>query len=79
MNGIPFKVQVDYFKEVANLLRDQLGEADAKELMLQGSTIYYSSIGGVDLSSLISTAVYVTESMIQDYVKIVIGNITDAV
>ncbi|GLT56061.1 hypothetical protein SLA2020_291340 [Shorea laevis] len=76
-NGIPLEVQLDYFKEVANLLKDQLGEADAKAL-LQGA-IYYSSIGGVDLTSFAVSATNVTESQIQDYVDIVIGNITDAV
>ncbi|GLU22518.1 hypothetical protein SLE2022_385870 [Rubroshorea leprosula] len=76
-NAIPLEVQVDYFKEVANLLKDQQGEADAKEL-LKGA-IYYSSIGGVDLDLFILGATNVTESMIQDYVNIVIGNITNQV
>ncbi|GLT60003.1 hypothetical protein SLA2020_327940 [Shorea laevis] len=76
-NSIPFEIQVKYFKDVANLLKDQLGETEAKELLERA--IYYSSIGGVDYTSFILTATNVTESLVEAYVNIVIGNITNQI
>ncbi|GLT60005.1 hypothetical protein SLA2020_327950 [Shorea laevis] len=76
-DGIPLEVQIDYFKKVSNLLKEQLGEAGAEEL-LKGA-IYYSSIGGVDYTTFIYEDSNVTESQIQDFVNIVVGNITNGV
>ncbi|KAJ0007785.1 hypothetical protein Pint_29354 [Pistacia integerrima] len=38
--------QLSYFKEVTNLLKQQLGDAEAKKILADG--IYLSSFGGVD-------------------------------
>ncbi|GLU14180.1 hypothetical protein SLE2022_307650 [Rubroshorea leprosula] len=69
-------IQLGFFKEVVNLLTQQLGESDTKKLLREA--IYISSLGGVDYMTFASSSSNVTESEMQEYVNIVIGNMTKA-
>ncbi|GLT46170.1 hypothetical protein SLA2020_199460 [Shorea laevis] len=74
---INLEQQVFYMKKVASLLKEELGDENASEL-LKGA-IYLSSSGGVDYMAFSSSTSDPTEAEMEAYVKIVIGNITNAV
>ncbi|KAK1576243.1 hypothetical protein Q3G72_012186 [Acer saccharum] len=66
-------IQQGLFKEAASLLNQQLGDVEAKKLIR--NAVYLSSIGGVDY--MVFDSDNATLSMKQDYVNIIIGNITN--
>lgn len=71
------EIQLIFFKEVASLLRQQLADAEGEKLLR--NAVYLSSIGGVDYESFIGENPNTTESVKQELVNWVIGNITDVV
>lgn len=71
-------MQTGFFKEVASLLMQQLGESNANKLLSEA--VYLSSIGGVDYMTFMSeSSTNISETEMQNYVSIVIGNITEAI
>ncbi|KAJ0007987.1 hypothetical protein Pint_29421 [Pistacia integerrima] len=76
-NTLYSQKQLKYFKEVANLLKQQLGDAVAKKIL--ADAIYLSSFGGVDYMSFINSTSNPTELQQQEYVNMVIGNFTDVI
>ncbi|KAJ0007090.1 hypothetical protein Pint_29368 [Pistacia integerrima] len=69
--------QLKYFKEVANLLKQQLGDAEAKKIL--ADAIYLSSFGGVDYMTFIRSISNPTELQQREHVNKVIGNFTDVI
>ncbi|KAJ0008205.1 hypothetical protein Pint_29417 [Pistacia integerrima] len=69
--------QLSYFKEVANLLKQQLGDAEAKKIL--ADALYLSSFGGVDYMSFIDSTPNPTKLQQREYVNMVIGNFTDVI
>ncbi|KAJ0008206.1 hypothetical protein Pint_29414 [Pistacia integerrima] len=76
-NKLYSQKQLNYFKEVANLLKQQLGDAEAKNIL--ANAIYLSSFGGADYLSFINRTPNPTELQQREYVNMVIGNFTDAI
>ncbi|GLT56931.1 hypothetical protein SLA2020_299430 [Shorea laevis] len=74
--ALNLQIQLGFFKEVVNLLTQQLGDTDTKKLLREA--IYISSLGGVDYMLFADSSSNVTEPAMQEYVNIVIGNITEA-
>ncbi|GLU14181.1 hypothetical protein SLE2022_307660 [Rubroshorea leprosula] len=74
--ALGLQIQLGFFKEVVNLLTQQLGDTDTKKLLREA--IYISSFGGVDYILFADSSSNVTEPAMQEYVNIVIGNITEA-
>ncbi|KAJ0007094.1 hypothetical protein Pint_29364 [Pistacia integerrima] len=68
---------LSYFKEVANLLKQQLGDAEAKKIL--ADAIYFSSFGGVDYMSFIDDTANPTKLQQREFVNMVIGNFTDVI
>ncbi|GLT46174.1 hypothetical protein SLA2020_199490 [Shorea laevis] len=75
-NTLNLQIQLGFFKEVVNLLTQQLGDTDTKKLLREAT--YISSIGGVDYMIFVNSSSNITEPAMQEYVNIVIGNITEA-
>lgn len=75
---IDFQTQLEYFKNVSRVLRQQLGDVNAKALLSRA--VYLFSIGGNDYSFAFETnsTVLYTDS-VQQFVGQVIGNITDVI
>ncbi|KAK9923824.1 hypothetical protein M0R45_032224 [Rubus argutus] len=72
---INLPLQLSYFKSVTELLQEQLGEEEAKSLL--ASAVYLISMGGNDYFTFYADyQENATESLQQEYVAIVIGNLT---
>ncbi|KAJ4717715.1 GDSL esterase/lipase [Melia azedarach] len=71
------EIQLSFFKEVASLLRQQLGDAEAEKLLR--NAVYLSSNGGVDYFVLIGNHPNATEPLKREFVKLLLGNITNVV
>ncbi|XP_031272593.1 GDSL esterase/lipase 5-like isoform X3 [Pistacia vera] len=69
--------QLSYFKKVANLLKQQLGDAEAKKIL--ADAIYLSSFGGTDYISFIQSFYNPTELQQRERVNMVIGNFTNVI
>ncbi|KAK1587262.1 hypothetical protein Q3G72_011215 [Acer saccharum] len=70
------RIQLGYLKKVANLLKEELGDTEAKNIL--ENAIYLSSFGGVDYMAFINdTYPDVTQSKMEEYVKMVLGNLTE--
>ncbi|KAK0596784.1 hypothetical protein LWI29_019045 [Acer saccharum] len=70
------RIQLGYLKEVANLLKEELGDIEAKNIL--ENAIYLSSFGGVDYMAFIdNTYTHFTQSKMEEYVKMVLGNLTE--
>ncbi|TXG68215.1 hypothetical protein EZV62_003150 [Acer yangbiense] len=70
------RIQLGYLKEVANLLKEELGDTEAKNIL--ENAIYLSSFGGVDYMAFINnTYIDFTQSKMEEYVKMVLGNLTE--
>ncbi|EEF28465.1 zinc finger protein, putative [Ricinus communis] len=74
---INLKLQLSYFKEVTHLLRQELGEKEAKKLLREA--VYLSSIGGNDYNNFYDKRPNGTKTEQDIYVKAVIGNLKNAV
>ncbi|KAL5755473.1 hypothetical protein ACOSQ2_020219 [Xanthoceras sorbifolium] len=70
-------IQLGFFKNVATLWRQQLGDAEANKRL--NNAVFLISIGGVDYAAFSSDYPNATETVKQEYVNWVIGNITYAV
>ncbi|KAJ0075530.1 hypothetical protein Patl1_33439 [Pistacia atlantica] len=73
---LSLEAQLSNFKEVVSLLKQQVGDAEAEQILM--NAVYLSSIGGVDY---IFGNIYpnATESEMENYVQLVIGNITNVI
>ncbi|XP_022715358.1 GDSL esterase/lipase 1-like [Durio zibethinus] len=75
---IDLKTQLSYFKKVEKLLRQKLGNAEAKTLL--SKAVYLISIGANDYISPLSTNSSVFQFFSkEEYVGMVIGNLTDTI
>ncbi|WRX14501.1 GDSL lipase/esterase - like 10 [Theobroma cacao] len=75
---INLNTQVSYFKDVEKLLRQELGDAEAKRLL--GRALYIISIGSNDYFVRLTQNSSVLQSYSEEeYVAIVIGNLTVAI
>ncbi|XP_021291452.1 GDSL esterase/lipase 1-like [Herrania umbratica] len=75
---INLNTQVSYFKDVEKLLRQELGDAEAKRLL--GRALYIISIGSNDYGVRITQNSSVLQSYSkEEYVAMVIGNLTVAI
>ncbi|OMP03732.1 Lipase, GDSL [Corchorus olitorius] len=72
------KTQLSYFKDAEKLMRQKVGDAEAKTLF--SKAVYLISIGANDYVSpfTVNSTFYHTFSK-QEYVKMVIGNLTDTI
>ncbi|KAK0597582.1 hypothetical protein LWI29_026715 [Acer saccharum] len=70
-------IQLGFFKNVASLWRQELGDAEANKRL--NNAVFLIYIGGVDYFSFPSVYPNATESEKKEYVNWVIGNITYAV
>ncbi|KAK9269959.1 hypothetical protein L1049_025532 [Liquidambar formosana] len=70
---INLEMQLSYFLKVAKSLREELGDAEAKKLLMRA--VYLFSIGGNDYHNVNSST---PQSYKRQYVGMVIGNITTA-
>ncbi|KAL6137373.1 hypothetical protein ACLB2K_062665 [Fragaria x ananassa] len=76
--GINLPLQLSYFKNVTELLQEQLGHEEAKKLL--GSAVYLISMGGNDYFTFYAEyQENATESLQQEYIGIVIGNLTNGI
>ncbi|KAK1575667.1 hypothetical protein Q3G72_007403 [Acer saccharum] len=74
--NLNIRIQLGYLKEVANLLKEELGDTEAKNIL--ENAIYLSSFVGVDYMAFINnTYTYFTQSKMEEYVKMVLGNLTE--
>ncbi|OMO65979.1 Lipase, GDSL [Corchorus olitorius] len=75
---IDLKTQLIYFKEVAESLREKLGDDKAKALI--SKSVYLFNIGPNDYASFLNpnTTVYQAFTK-QQYVNMVVGNVTDTI
>ncbi|KAA8541589.1 hypothetical protein F0562_022741 [Nyssa sinensis] len=72
---IDFKTQLSYFKDVERLLRQQLGDKEAKKLLTRA--VYLVSIGSNDyIFPLVTNSSFFQSYSQEEYVEMVIGNIT---
>ncbi|EOY27364.1 GDSL-motif lipase 2 [Theobroma cacao] len=75
---IDLKTQLSYFKNVTKMLRQKLGDAEAKTLF--SKAVYLINIGANDILSPFTTNSSVFQSLSkEEYVGMVIGNITDTI
>ncbi|XVF74240.1 hypothetical protein PTKIN_Ptkin13bG0094400 [Pterospermum kingtungense] len=75
---IDLKTQLGYFAKVEKLLRQKLGDAEAKSLFSQA--VYLISIGSNDYTSLFTSNSSILQPFSKEkYVEVVIGNITDTI
>ncbi|KAK0595765.1 hypothetical protein LWI29_009786 [Acer saccharum] len=70
-------IQLAFFKNVANLWRQELGNAEANKRL--NNAVFLISIGGVDYFLFPSDKPNATESEKHEYVNWVIGNITNTI
>ncbi|XP_062086815.1 GDSL esterase/lipase 1-like [Humulus lupulus] len=76
--AIDLKTQLDYFKNVSNQLKQQMGYADAKILL--SKAVYIFSVGSNDYSFPFDTNTTILDSYTtEQYVGMVIGNITEVI
>lgn len=68
-------MQLSYFKEVEKSLRQKLGDVEAKKMLMRA--VYLFSMGGNDYFSFSSKYPNASQSYQQEYVGIVIGNLTE--
>ncbi|KAL6137372.1 hypothetical protein ACLB2K_062664 [Fragaria x ananassa] len=72
---INLPLQLSYFKNVTELLQEQLGDEEAKKLL--GSAVYLISMGGNDYFTFYAEyQENATEALQQEFIGIVIGNLT---
>ena len=72
------KTQLRYFKKVEKLLRQKLGDAEAKAFF--SKAVYLINIGANDYISPFTTNSSVLQSFSkEEYVGMVIGNLTDTI
>ena len=72
------KTQLSYFKKVEKLLRQKLGDAEAKAFFAKA--VYLINIGANDYISPFTTNSSVLKSFSkEEYVGMVIGNLTDTI
>ncbi|KAJ0007017.1 hypothetical protein Pint_28822 [Pistacia integerrima] len=76
-NVLSLEAQLSNFKEVVSLLKQQLGDAEAGQILT--NAVYLSSIGGVDYHIFSDQYPNATESEMENYVQVVIGNITNVI
>ncbi|KAM5579511.1 hypothetical protein ABKV19_009339 [Rosa sericea] len=69
-----FPIQLSYFRNVTKLLQQKLGHLEAKRILR--NAVYLISIGGCDYFSFYPTYPNATEPQQEEYVAIVIGNLT---
>ncbi|XWS12206.1 hypothetical protein CRYUN_Cryun37aG0070000 [Craigia yunnanensis] len=75
---IDLKTQLSYFKKVEKLLRQKLGDAEAKAFF--SKAVYLINIGANDYISPFTTNSSVLQSFSkEEYVGMVIGNLTDTI
>ncbi|XP_028763286.1 GDSL esterase/lipase 5-like isoform X5 [Neltuma alba] len=76
---IDLKTQVSHFKQVSKLLKQKLGDVEAKALL--SNAVYIFSIGGNDYSApfLTTSSTVVLPYRPQQLVDVVIGNITSVI
>ncbi|XVE88568.1 hypothetical protein DITRI_Ditri19aG0079700 [Diplodiscus trichospermus] len=73
--AIDLRTQVSHFKNVEKLLRQKLGDAEAKSLLSRA--VYLIVIGANDYLPFLNCTV--SQSFNEEYVGMVIGNLTDAI
>ena len=72
---IDLNTQVRYFKNIEKLLRQELGDAEAKRLL--GRALYIISIGSNDyLAPIVQNSSMLRSYSKDEYVAMVIGNLT---
>ncbi|KAF7151358.1 hypothetical protein RHSIM_Rhsim02G0226600 [Rhododendron simsii] len=75
---IDLNTQLIYFKNVKKALEQQMGETEAKKILL--TAVYLFSIGNNDyLYPFLTNSSFFQLNSPEDYVKMVIGNITDVI
>ncbi|MBA0623150.1 hypothetical protein Godav_008633 [Gossypium davidsonii] len=75
---IDLKTQLSYFKKVAKLMRKELGDAEATVIF--SKAVYLINIGGNDyISFLTSNSTVFQSSSKQEYVAMVMGNLTETI
>ncbi|KAJ0007457.1 hypothetical protein Pint_28844 [Pistacia integerrima] len=74
---ISLEAQLSNFKEVVSLLKQQLGDAEADQILR--NAVYLSGIGGVDYYIFSDQYPNATESEMENYVQVVIGNILNVI
>ncbi|XP_059639373.1 GDSL esterase/lipase 1-like [Cornus florida] len=72
---INLNLQLSYFKNVDKWLRQKIGDAEAKKVVMRA--VYLFSIGGNDYFSFSTENPNVTASHQKEYVGMVIGNLTN--
>ncbi|XP_058006442.1 GDSL esterase/lipase 5 isoform X2 [Hevea brasiliensis] len=73
---VSFSEQLSYFEDVAGLLKKQIGDEEAKEMLKRA--VYLSSLGGIDI---LFSDVYINGTQVQrqELINMVIGNITQGI
>ncbi|XP_050383864.1 GDSL esterase/lipase 1-like isoform X2 [Argentina anserina] len=72
---INLPLQLSYFKNVTELLQEQLGDEEAKKLL--GSAVYFISMGGNDYFTFYANyQENATEALKHEFIETVIGNLT---
>ena len=75
---IDLKTQLSYFKKVEKLLRQKLGDAEAKAFF--SKAVYLFNFGANDYVSFLTTNSSIFQSVSkEEYVGMVIGNVTDTI
>ncbi|XP_048234298.1 GDSL esterase/lipase 1 [Ricinus communis] len=74
---IPFSEQLRFFEEVASFLKQQLSDEEAMKILKEA--VYLSSLGGIDYLTFTGTYLNATEAEIEEFINMVVGNITDGV
>ncbi|XVF86967.1 hypothetical protein PTKIN_Ptkin18bG0082800 [Pterospermum kingtungense] len=74
---IDLKTQLSYFKKVEKMLRQKLGDADAKAFF--SKAVYLINIGAADYISYLTTNSSITQLSKEKYVGMVIGNVTNTI
>ncbi|XVE51797.1 hypothetical protein DITRI_Ditri02bG0070300 [Diplodiscus trichospermus] len=75
---IDLKTQLSYFKKVEKLLRQKLGDAEAKALI--SKAVYLTNIGPSDyIAPFTSNSTVLQSFSKEEYVGMVIGNLTDTI
>ncbi|KAK9281883.1 hypothetical protein L1049_004790 [Liquidambar formosana] len=72
---INLRMQLSYFKEVEKSLRQKLGDVEARKMLMRA--VYLISMGGNDYFSFSLKYPNASQSYQQEYVGIVIGNLTE--
>ena len=75
---IDLNTQLNYFKNMETLLRQKIGEKEAKEMLFKA--VYLFSVGNNDYNILFSTNSSVLQSYSrEEYVNMVIGNLATVI